>query len=106
LATKSVSQFTSRRTAFLLHGVINDATTPYLVYLSALFSEVNNPFVFSHCTATSCFPSDSYKAFLHSPIGALVSSLSFLIDSMGTLKVEKNPLSTFEIIYKINTGNF
>ena len=52
-ATKSVSELTSKRTAFLLQGVMNEAITPYLVYLSILFSEFVNPLLRSSSSALS-----------------------------------------------------
>lgn len=52
-ATKSVSQLTYNITAFLRQGVTNEAITPSLVYLPALFSAEVSPFFLSHCMASS-----------------------------------------------------
>jgi len=79
-------------TAFVLQEVTKEAITPSRVYLSALLSADVRPFCLSHCLALSRSHSASSSAFLHSPMGALVSSLSFLMASRGTLMLENHLL--------------
>lgn len=88
--------------ALVLQEVTKDAITPSLVYLSALFSAEAIPFCLSHSRAFSWLHSDSSRAFLHSPIGALVSSLSFFIASRGTLREEKSFLAQLRTSMSIN----
>ena len=71
-ATKSVSELTSKRTAFLLQGVMNEAITPYLVYLSILISEFVNPLLRSSSSALSMSFQDYCRALWQSLIETCV----------------------------------
>lgn len=52
-ATKSVSQFTSSRSALVLHSLRKEATTPSLVYFYDRFSADASPLSLSHSMAFS-----------------------------------------------------
>ena len=90
LATKSVSQLTSSSRALVLHSLRKEATTPSLVYFYERFSAEASPLTLSHSMAFSWSQWLYSRAFLHSPMGALVSSRSRLMASIGTLAVENH----------------